>query len=65
VDWIFYGEPHLYWDELIRCQSDHDDYAYSRGVVAMLGSNGSDSLTQVPIVKHAWVPVVTSSLAWH
>jgi hypothetical protein len=54
VDRIFDGEPHLYWDELIRCQSDHDDYVYSRGVVVMLGSNGSDSITQVLIVRHAW-----------
>jgi hypothetical protein len=26
---------HLYRGELIRCQNDHDDYAYSRGGVVM------------------------------
>jgi hypothetical protein len=26
---------HLYRGKLIRCQNDHDDYAYSRGGVVM------------------------------
>jgi hypothetical protein len=51
VDRIFYGEPCLYWGELIRCQSDHDDYACHRGGVAMSGGDGTCSSTQVPICQ--------------
>jgi hypothetical protein len=40
VDRISYGEARLYQGELIRCQSDHDDYACSRGGVVMLGGDG-------------------------
>jgi hypothetical protein len=40
VDWIPYGEAHLYQGELIRCQSDHDDYACSCGRVVMSGGDG-------------------------
>jgi hypothetical protein len=37
------GGPRLYWGELIRCQSDHDDYMCSHGEVAMSGSDGTES----------------------
>jgi hypothetical protein len=49
VDQIFYGEPRLYWGELIRCQSEHGNYVCSHGGVAVLGSDGTDSITQVPV----------------
>jgi hypothetical protein len=54
----FHGELRLYWCELIWCQSDHGDLAYSCGGVDMLGSDGTDSNTQVPIVELTWAPWV-------
>jgi hypothetical protein len=56
VDRIFYGELRLYRGKLIRCQSDHGDYAYSRGRVAISGGDVMYSSTRVPIVRRAWVP---------
>jgi hypothetical protein len=56
----------LYWGtrlcqcELIRCQSDHDDYACSPGEVAMSGDDGTNLSTRVPVAKCAWVPEVLS-----
>jgi hypothetical protein len=47
-------------DELIRCQSDHDDYVCSHGGVAMSAGDGMNSNTQVPIAKRTWEPVVAS-----
>jgi hypothetical protein len=45
------GGPNLLWrtlpvsGELIRCQSDHEDYACSHGGVAMSSGNGTDTST--------------------
>jgi hypothetical protein len=61
VDRIFYGQPRLYQDELIQCQSDHGDYACSRGV-ALLSGVGMNSSTQVPVARHAWVMISQSKL---
>jgi hypothetical protein len=36
---------------IIRCQSYHGDYAYSYGGAAMSGSDGTYSITQVPVVR--------------
>jgi hypothetical protein len=38
-------------DELIRYQSGHNDYAYSRCGVAMSGGDGIDSSIRVPAAK--------------
>jgi hypothetical protein len=51
VDRIYHGESHPYWDELIRCQSDHDDYTCFHGGVAISGGDGMGSSTQVAIVR--------------
>jgi hypothetical protein len=50
---------------LIRCQSYHGDYACPFGDVAVPGSDGMGSSTQVPVVKCAWVPATTSHRARH
>jgi hypothetical protein len=47
-------------DELIRCQSDHTDYACSHCGVAILGGDGMDFSTRVSAAKHTWVPMITS-----
>jgi hypothetical protein len=65
VDRFSYREARLYQGELIRCQRDHDDYACSYGGVAVSDGDGMGSSTQVPVVRHAWVPVVTSGHVWH
>jgi hypothetical protein len=65
MDQTFHGETHPYRGEIIRCQSDHDDYACSRGEVAMSGGDEMGPCTRVPIAKHVWVPVVTSCHARH
>jgi hypothetical protein len=36
-----YREVHFYQSKLIRCQSDHGDYACSHGGVAMEGGDGT------------------------
>jgi hypothetical protein len=65
------GGSNLLWrtpplsDELIRCQSDHDDYACPRGGVAMSGGDGTDFSNRVTAASHAWAPVVASCLVWH
>jgi hypothetical protein len=46
--------------ELIRCWSDHDDYACSHGEVAMSGSDGTGPSTQMSDVRRAWAPMVMS-----
>jgi hypothetical protein len=51
VDQIFYGEAHPFQGEFIRCQSDHGDYACSRGGVAKSGGDGTDCSTQMPICQ--------------
>jgi hypothetical protein len=43
--------------ELIRCQSNHDVYACSRGGVAM---SGGDS--RVPVARPTWEAVAASCL---
>jgi hypothetical protein len=48
--------------DLIRCQSDHDDYVYSRGRVAMSGHDGMGSNTRVPVARRVWMHVVTYCL---
>jgi hypothetical protein len=45
MDQIFHGETRPYQGELIRCQSDHDDYAYFCGGVAMSGGDGTGPST--------------------
>jgi hypothetical protein len=60
LDLISYEEARFYQDELIQCQSDHGNYACSHGGVAMSDSDGMDSSTQVPVVRCAWAPMVTS-----
>jgi hypothetical protein len=44
MDRIFHGEAH-------PCQSNHDDYACSRGGVPMSGVDRMDSSTRVPICQ--------------
>jgi hypothetical protein len=65
VGWIPYGEALLYQGELIRYQSDHDDYVCSCERVAMLGGDGTDSSTRVPIVRSMRMLVATSYYARH
>jgi hypothetical protein len=60
MDHTFYGEICPYLGELIGCQSDYDDYAYSYSEVAMSGGDGMGPSTRVPVARHAWVPVVMS-----
>jgi hypothetical protein len=50
VDMSLYGGA-LYRRELIRYQSDHDDYACSHSKVAMSGCDGMGLSTRVPIAK--------------
>jgi hypothetical protein len=50
---------------LIRCQSYHGDYGCTFGEVAVLGGDGTCSITQVPVVKHAWVPLAMFRRARH
>jgi hypothetical protein len=65
------GEPDLLWrtpslsDEFIRCQSDHDDYVYSRDGVALSGGDGTDSTTQVSVARHVWVAMIMFYLIWY
>jgi hypothetical protein len=62
VDKICYGESHLYRGELIRCQSDHNDYACSHGVVAM---SGGDRSAYSPGARgRLWSGLVLSSIKW-
>jgi hypothetical protein len=51
MDRICYGEVHLCYIELIRCQSDHNDYACSRERVVISGGDGINSSTRVSIVR--------------
>jgi hypothetical protein len=55
---MFYIEPRLYQGELIRCQSVHGDYTCSCGGVAISSGDGTDSSTQVPIVRRLWLHLV-------
>jgi hypothetical protein len=64
-DRIFYREPQLYQGEIIRCQSDHGDYACSHRGVVMSDSDGMDSGTQMFVAKRTWAPVVMSLLVRH
>jgi hypothetical protein len=63
--WVLDGSD-LSWEnpslsgELIRYQSDHNDYMCSHGVVSMLGDDGMGPSTRVLVARHAWVFVVTS-----
>jgi hypothetical protein len=50
---------------LIQCQSYHGDYVCSFGGVAMSGSDGMSSSTQVPAARHMWVPMVMSCRVRH
>jgi hypothetical protein len=51
------GRPDLLWitpplsGELIRCQSEHGDYACSRDGVAVSGGNGMNSNTRVLVAR--------------
>jgi hypothetical protein len=40
MDRTFHGEPRSYQGELIRYQSDHDNYSCSHAEVAMSGCDG-------------------------
>jgi hypothetical protein len=59
------GEARFYWDMLIHHQSYHGDYACFYGGVVVSGGDGTDSSTQVPAVRHAWVTVATSYRTRH
>jgi hypothetical protein len=48
--------------ELIRCQSDHGDYACYYGEVVMSGGDGTYSTTRVPTVRRASVSMVMACL---
>jgi hypothetical protein len=48
--------------ELIRYQSDYDDYVCLHGEVAMLDGDGTDFSTQVSVAKRVRAPVVMSYL---
>jgi hypothetical protein len=50
----------LYRGELIRCQSDYDNYACSHAKVAMSSGDGMGPSTQVLVARCTWVPEVTS-----
>jgi hypothetical protein len=65
MDRILYGEAHFYQGVLIQCQSYHDDYVCFYGGVAMSGSDGMDSSTQVHVVRCTWVPKAVSCHATH
>jgi hypothetical protein len=54
---LLWGTP-LLSSEIIRCQSDHGEYACSRGGVAVSGGDGMDYNTQVPVAKRVRVTVV-------
>jgi hypothetical protein len=43
-------ETHPYRGELIRRQSDYDDYACSHGEVSMSGGDGTGPSTRVPVI---------------
>jgi hypothetical protein len=45
VDWSICGGTRLHQGELIRCQSDHDDYACSHGEVVVSGGDGTNLST--------------------
>jgi hypothetical protein len=70
TDWVP-CEPDLSWrtlpssGELIRCQSNYDVCACSRGGVAMSGGDGRDISSQVLIVRRAWLPMYVLCLIWH
>jgi hypothetical protein len=63
VNQISYEEVRIYQGELIRCQSDHDDYAWSHVGIAMSDSDEMNSSTRVPVVRRVCPPMVTSWLA--
>jgi hypothetical protein len=65
VDMIPFGEACLCQGELIRCQSDHDDYMCYCRRVAMSDGDGTDSSAQMPIVRCVWASVVMSCHARH
>jgi hypothetical protein len=65
LDQIPFGEARLYQGVLIRCQSYHGNYACSFCGAAMSGDDGTDSSTEVPTVRCAWVPAALSYHARH
>jgi hypothetical protein len=65
MDHISYGEAHRYQGMLIRCQSNHANYACSCGRIAMSCGDGMGSCTQVPAVRCVWAPVGVSYCARH
>jgi hypothetical protein len=58
-----YGKVCLYQDELIPCQSYHDDYAYPVGRVAMSVDDGTTFSTQVSGVRCMWVTMTVNCCA--
>jgi hypothetical protein len=62
VDRILYGEACLYQCELIRYQSNHDDYECLNGRVAMSGGDGTYFNIWVPVVSSVWAHVATSDM---
>jgi hypothetical protein len=64
-DQISCGEARFYQGELIRCQSDNNDYVCPRGEVAMSDSDGTNSNTRVLVVRCVWAPVVTFYHVYH
>jgi hypothetical protein len=57
------GEARFYQGVLIRSESYHGDYVCPYGGIAMSGSDGMDSSTQVPVVRYASVPVAMNNHA--
>jgi hypothetical protein len=65
VDRSLYEGTRPYQGELIRCQSNHGDYACSRGEADVLGGNGMSLITRVTVARSSWVTDVTSGPIWH
>jgi hypothetical protein len=50
--------------KLMRCQSDHGNYACSHGGVDMSSSGWTSSHTRVPVARHMWLRVVLFGIKW-
>jgi hypothetical protein len=65
VDQISYGEARPFQDELIRCQSDHDDYACPHGRVAMSGGDGTLECPSSNVSGLLWLRPVVPGIKLH
>jgi hypothetical protein len=67
ITWVP-GGPNPLWRSLslpVRTypiSSDHDDYEYLNGRVAILGGDGTYFNTRVFVVRSAWAAVATSDM---